>query len=69
MRCANDGNLTAYNGYELRNRAGDLMGWVSSSTVSDDRDITKVAFMDPNNKCFMVTKGRFTVKGGVVWVK
>lgn len=67
MACAKDGNETAYNGFVVRDRAGEPIGWVHEATVSPNGKVTSVRLQSSGKSCFKLSGGGFRIKGDEVW--
>jgi hypothetical protein len=67
MACAKDGNVSAFNGFVVRDRNGGAIGWVNDATISNDRKITTVRIQSTGKTCYLLTGGNFTVRNGELW--
>ena len=67
MTCAKDGNVTALNGFVVRDRNGDVVGWVHDATMSPDDKLLAVRLQSPGKACYKLTSAAFRVKGEEVW--
>lgn len=67
MPCAKDGNETAYNGFLVRDRAGDAFGWIQEATVSPEGKLVSVRLQSSGNTCYKLSNANFRVRGDEVW--
>lgn len=67
MACAKDGNETAYNGFLVRDRAGNAFGWIHEATVSPDGKLMSVRLQSSGNTCYKLSNASFRIKGDEIW--
>lgn len=67
MACARDTNETAYNGYVVRDRDGDMIGWVHGATVSPEGKVVAVRLQSTSRSCFKLSGGGFRIGSSEVW--
>jgi hypothetical protein len=67
MVCAKDGNETAYNGFVVRDRSGELIGWVHEATVSPNGKVLVVRMQATDKSCYKLANAGFRIKGEEVW--
>lgn len=65
--CARDANETAYNGFVVRDRAGEAIGWVHGATVSPEGKLLAVRLQSASKACYKLSGGGVRVSGGEVW--
>lgn len=67
MVCARDANETAYNGFVVRDRDGDTIGWVHGATVSPEGKVIAVRLQSSSSACYKLTGAGFRISGSEVW--
>lgn len=67
MACARDANETGYNGYVVRDRKGDTVGWVHGATVTPEGRVLALRMQSASRACYKLSGGRFRFSGGEVW--
>lgn len=67
MVCARDGNATAFNGFVVRDRKGDVLGWVHDATLSPDDKLVTVRMQSTGKACYKVSGAGFKLRGQEVW--
>ncbi len=67
MPCAKDGNVSAFNGFVVRDRNGSAIGWVNDATMSNDQKIDTLRIQSTGKACYRLTGGNFTVRNGELW--
>lgn len=67
MACARDTNETAYNGFVVRDRDGDTVGWVHGATVSPEGKVISVRLQSTSSSCFKLSGSGFRISGDEVW--
>lgn len=67
MACAKDGNETAYNGFVVRDRSGEMIGWVHEATVSPSGKVLAVRMLSTGKSCYKLANAGFRIKGEEVW--
>lgn len=65
--CARDANETAYNGFVVRDRTGDTIGWVHGATVSPEGKLLAVRLQSVTKACYKLSGDGVRVSGGEVW--
>ena len=65
--CARDTNETAYNGFVVRDRSGDAIGWVHGATVSPEGKVIAVRLQSSSSACYKLTGAGFRISGSEVW--
>lgn len=65
--CARDTNETAYNGFVVRDRTGDAIGWVHGATVSPEGKLLAVRLQSATKACYKLSGDGVRVSGGEVW--
>lgn len=67
MVCARDGNVSAYNGFPVRDRKGEVLGWVHDAVVSPDDKLLTVRLQSTGKTCYKLSSAGFRVRNGEVW--
>jgi hypothetical protein len=67
MVCAQDGNATAFNGFPVRDRDGDVVGWVHDATITPDNKLLAVRLQSTGKACYKLSGAGFKVGNGEVW--
>lgn len=65
--CAKGGNVTAYNGFVVRDRDGAAIGWVHEATVSTSGKILSVRLQSVGSSCYKLAGGGLNVGNGEIW--
>lgn len=67
LPCAKGGNEASYNGFVVRDKSGDPIGWVNDATLSADNRLMSIRFQGAGNSCFKLSGAGLRVAKGEVW--
>lgn len=68
MPCAADGNSQVYNGMQVVDRRGTVVGWVNDTMLDQQLRIVGLRFQSIDKRCIGLTGGGYKVTSGVVAV-
>jgi hypothetical protein len=67
LGCSKGGNVSAFNGFVVRDRDGATIGWVTAATMSADQTLTTVRIQSTGKACYKLVGTSFKVRDGEVW--
>lgn len=67
LTCARDGNETAYNGFVVRARSGERIGWVHEATVTPEGKVVALRLQSEGRTCYRLTGNGLRIGNGEVW--
>ncbi|WP_103256309.1 hypothetical protein [Tabrizicola aquatica] len=67
LACARDGNETAYNGFVVRAKDGERIGWVHAATVTPEGRIVALRLQSEGSACYRLSGAGLRIGSGEVW--